>query len=145
MSRITVIFLALALGWLLQLILSGFQTKRFHQAVIRLRRPGCKTAVGFAGSNLKGKEYVVIVVDDSRTIIDAQRLKGVTVMASLKPASELVGIALDDLDGDPPPNVRAKSWEATRNAAGYIQRALEQRDDGPRPSDVPAGDRERSE
>lgn len=126
MNRLTFVFLALGLGWILQLILSGFQTKAFHQTVLRLKRPGCKTAVGLAGSNLKGKEYVVIVVDGSRTIVEARRLRGFTVAARLKPAPELEGLSLDDLDGERPGGIRAKTWAALNHAAGFIERSMEE-------------------
>ena len=126
MNRLTFVFLALGLGWILQLILSGFQTKAFHQTVLRLKRPGCRTAVGLSGSNLKGKEYVVIVVDGSRTIVEARRLRGFTVAARLKPAPELEGLSLDALDGERPRGIRAKTWAALQHAAGFIGRAMEE-------------------
>jgi glucitol operon activator protein len=128
-SRFTLIVLALALGWILQLVLSGLQTKRFHQAVFRLKRPGCKTAVGLGGSNLKGKEYVVIVVNPDGEVVDAHRLRGMTVMASLRPAPEIIGLDLDEIEGERPSHIRAKTWDALQNAAGYIRRAMNQGDD----------------
>lgn len=129
MNDITSILLALGLVWIINLTLSGFQTKRFHQRVIQLRKHGSYTAVGQSGTNIKLKQYVVLVVDTDEDdgvekVIVAERLSGVTVFANLKPVPELVGRTLAEIeDGDRPASVSEKTWSAAQSSVGFIRNA----------------------
>ncbi|MGI9255947.1 MAG: transcriptional regulator GutM [Salinispira sp.] len=117
------IFLAIAFVWILQLILSLLQTKRFHQKIAELRKLGTATSVGISGKSITLKNYAVLVVDDTRTIISAQKLSGFTVFANLKDVPGLQGISLDRFTSQTPiENIKPKLWRAFQNAADFITR-----------------------
>lgn len=121
MSSFGSIFVVIALAWVFQLVLSLYQTKRFHKRVAELKRGGNTTSVGMAGSNWKLKVYGLLVVNQDRMIIKAEKLSGFTIFANLKPVSSLSGLPLTRLDGEPPAAISKKTWRAFRNAAGFIK------------------------
>ena len=116
------VFVVLAFAWVLQLILSLLQTKRFHKRIAELKRDGHMTSVGMAGSNWKRKVYSVLVVDEERNIVRAEKMSGFTVFADLKPVEGLNGMSLSRLKDPPPEGIKPKLWEAFRSAAGFIER-----------------------
>ncbi len=123
MNRYAGLFLAVAFVWILQLALSLLQTRRFHRRVAELRREGSATSVGMAGSNWKSKAYGVLVVDENRNIIRAEKLSGFTVFANLQPVPELSGKPMTVLDDETPVDgIKQKLWTAFQNAAGYIRK-----------------------
>jgi DNA-binding transcriptional regulator of glucitol operon len=120
------LLLALAGVWALQLVLSLYQSKRFHRRVFELRKEGDKASVGMAGSNWKRKVYAVLVVDEDRETVHAHKLAGFTVFADLEPVPELVGLPMARFEKDEPVSgVTRKVWTAFQNAAGYIRDADE--------------------
>lgn len=122
MNRYAGLFLAVALVWILQLALSLLQTRRFHKRVFQLRKEGNQTSVGMSGSTWRRKVYAVLVVDENRTIIRAEKLSGFTVFANLKPVPELGGKPMSVLDEDTPiVGINEKLWKAFQNAAGFIK------------------------
>lgn len=123
------LFIVLALAWVLQLGLSLLQTRRFHRRVAELKRGGNVTSVGMAGSNWKRKIYGVLVVDEERNVVRAERMSGFTVFANLKPVDALSGMTLRRLEGEPPAGVSNKMWAAFQNAAGFIRKRDEEDDD----------------
>ncbi|TVQ24600.1 MAG: hypothetical protein EA383_10800 [Spirochaetaceae bacterium] len=154
MNDITSILLALGLVWIINLTLSGYQTKRFHQRVIALRKHGSYTAVGQSGTNIKLKQYVVLVVDTDEDdnvekVVVAERLSGVTVFANLKPVPELVGLSLDDIEhGERPVSVSEKTWSAAQSSVGFIRNAQKhehEADDGTEFADAEDADPEDAE
>lgn len=134
--NVSVIFLALAFVWMLQLILSLLQTKRFHQNIADLRKQGAATSVGISGRNWTLKNYGVLVVDEERMVIRAQKLTGFTVFSNLKDVPQLAGLPLDRFDShEPVQGVKKKLWQAFQNAATFItrhdQRELAESEDKP--------------
>jgi DNA-binding transcriptional regulator of glucitol operon len=121
-NRYAGLFLAIALVWILQLGFSLLQTRRFHKRVFQLRKEGNQTSVGMSGSTWKRKVYGVLVVDEARTILRAEKLSGFTVFASLQPVPELGGKPMSVLDQDEPvAGLNEKLWKAFQNAAGFIK------------------------
>ncbi len=122
MNRYAGLFLAIALVWILQLALSLLQTRRFHKRVFQLRKEGNQTSVGMSGSTWKQKVYGVLVINQDRTILRAEKLSGFTVFANLRPVPELGGKPMSVLDRDEPlPGINEKVWKAFQNAAGFIK------------------------
>lgn len=122
MNRYAGLFLAIALVWILQLALSLLQTRRFHRRVSQLRQEGNQTSVGMSGSTWKRKVYGVLVVNEDRTILRAEKLSGFTVFANLQPVPELGGKPMSVLDREQPiEGVNEKLWKAFQNAAGFIK------------------------
>ena len=112
--------------WALQLVLSLFQSKRFHRKVFQLRKQGDKASVGMAGSNWKRKVYAVLVVDQERQTVHAYKLAGFTVFADLEPVQELIKLPLERFEQDEPPaGVSRKVWTAFQHAAGFVRSADE--------------------
>ena len=121
--NVRILFPAIAFVWMLQLVLSLLQTRRFYRKVAALRKLGGITSVGVSGSNWTLKNYGVLVVDDTRTITHAQRLSGITVFAGPRDVPELVGKRLSVLhERTALPGVGTKLWAAFQNAAEFLTR-----------------------
>lgn len=124
MDRVSVTVLILLVGaWLLQIVLSSFQMRRFHRKSQQWRREGSAMAIGLSGTTYRRKTYAVIVSDHDGRVVKAGRLSGFTVAARLKPVDEVVGISVFDVGrGDPPANVDHKTWAAMDHAAEFIRK-----------------------
>ncbi|NLN70839.1 MAG: hypothetical protein GX142_08690 [Chloroflexi bacterium] len=92
----TALVLLLFVMWIIQLVLTYFQMKRFYKRVNTLRKSGI-TSIGMAGSFLKGRIYTVIVIGEDDVIVNAEKLSGMTVFSTLKPVTELVGQNINDI------------------------------------------------
>ena len=98
---IGVIFIGLALAWVLQLALSLWQMRRFYARVAVMRKDGL-TAIGMEGSAYRRRTYTVLTIDDDENIIHADALAGWTVFAQLRPVPNLLGHSLSEvLEGSP--------------------------------------------
>lgn len=93
-----VLFLGLALAamWLLQFALTYRQMRSFYTR-LKLLRKGGLTAVGTNGNRLRGRVYAVLVIDDNDRVVAAEGMNGYTVFAQLQPFSNLVGMALAEV------------------------------------------------
>ncbi len=92
----TYIFLVIAATYALQLLLTGWQAKRFFNRLKELRKDGL-TSIGLAGGKWSGRFYAVLVVDHDKNIIHAEKLAGMTIFAKLTPVEGLIGINAKDL------------------------------------------------
>jgi len=121
--------LALAV-WLVQLGLAYRQAQLFSKRIGALRKFGV-CATGQAGGMYRGRVYAVLVAHpQTRRIVKAERLQGLTVFAGLKPIPQLEGYTIDDLLSDQPlsvPGVSPRIISAGRSAAQIIQQALEKK------------------
>jgi len=111
------IFLGLALAYGIQLLLTGWQAKRYYKRLKVLRQAGL-TSVGMAGSKWSGRTYGVLVIDYEQKIIHAEKMSGITIFSGLKPVNELVGLNVTELlDESRAFSMKKKLLEAFRNAA----------------------------
>lgn len=128
MSQLAFFALVLGFVWLLQLMLSLLQTRRFYRRFSELRQGSYASAIGMAGTTWKRKEYAILVVDSDHRVMRAQRLGGITVFATPKPLPALEGVALDRFSGaEAVDGVSAKTWAALQNAAQYIRDHIERK------------------
>lgn len=119
------IALVLAGAWLVQIVLSNIQMKRFHATTQRLRKTGTHMAIGLAGSTYRRKVYTAVVTDDDDIVTAGGRLGGFTVAATMRELPEIVGLHLDRVGkGAPPEGVDAKTWESLDHAAEFIRKKL---------------------
>lgn len=121
------LLLALVIAWLLQGVLSFWQTTRFYNKVQQFRRFG-RTAVGVSGSIYKTKAYGVLVADMQGRIVHAAKLTGFTVFAQLKPVQLLVGRTLDEVLAGSIDGLSPKLQDAFRMAAEAILTESEQKE-----------------
>ena len=113
----TYIFLILAASYALQLLLTGWQAKRYFRRVKELRKDGL-LSVGLAGGKWSGRTYAVLVVDDAFNIIHAEKLSGMTIFSKLKVVEEVLGLNVREvLDEHREFLVKKKLLTAFRNAA----------------------------
>jgi glucitol operon activator protein len=126
MNLIGQVAIVALISWLLQLALAYRQARLFYKHVNSLRKLGrCATSV--SGSRYRWRTYVILVAHpQTQTIIKAERLRGLTVFARLKPVLQLEGRTLDELlapdlsiEGVP-----SAVMEAARSAAETIQESL---------------------
>lgn len=115
--KYSIVIIALALGLAFQLLLTGWQTKRFYARLKEIRKDGL-TSVGMEGGIWSGRTYAVLVVDDERKVLHAEKMSGMTIFSKLKPVPVLEGLAaVDILDETRTFPINKKLLKAFRNAA----------------------------
>lgn len=113
----SIVIIALALGLAFQLLLTGWQTKSFYARLKEIRKDGL-TSVGMEGGIWSGRTYAVLVVDDERKVLHAEKMSGMTIFSKLKPVPVLEGLAaVDILDETRTFPINKKLLKAFRNAA----------------------------
>jgi DNA-binding transcriptional regulator of glucitol operon len=111
------IFIILAVTYALQLLLTGWQAKRFYRRLREYRKDGL-ISIGLSGGKWSGRTYAVLVVDKDLNILKAGKLSGMTVFSQLKNIDELIGLnARDVLDENNLFQMKKKLLEAFRSAA----------------------------
>ena len=134
MRPITFLLLSLIFVWLLQLSFSYLQMRQFNRRVFTLRSKGAKTAVGLAGNMYKGRTYAIVVVDNARRVVAAERLSGWTVFARPQPLPQLVGCSLEQLQSaEPRFGISKKLWQAIQHASSFISRGFTNEEVDPTP------------
>lgn len=130
------IALVLAGAWLLQIVLSNIQMKRFHATTQRLRKTGTRLAIGLSGSTYRRKVYTAVVTNDDDIVTAGGRLGGFTVAASMREMPEIVGMHLDRVGkGEPPDGIDAKTWASLDHAAEFIRKQIAKERSQPRGGD----------
>lgn len=115
----------LAGAWLVQIVLSNVQMRRFHATTQRLRKRGTRMAIGLAGSTYRRKVYTAVVTDEAGTVTAGGRLGGFTVAASMRELPEVVGLHIDRIGrGEPPDGFDAKTWASLDHAAEFIRKQI---------------------
>lgn len=122
MSSWTVIIIAVAVGWVLQLGMAWRQARRFTAAVAGLRRrSGGRVSVGVGKRRLR-KAYVALA-SDGATVTRALVLRGVTTFADAREEPVLAGqrvreLAEGRLEGELPEAVSAAATQAAAFLTG---------------------------
>ena len=83
--------------WVLQLVLSILQFRRFAAHVKGMRREG-RVAIGKAKGRFVAGAIVLFVIDGECRILRGEIMKGVTVFAGFRPFNDFNGSNLLDLD-----------------------------------------------
>ena len=83
--------------WVLQLVLSILQFRRFASHVKEMRREG-RVAIGKAKGRFVAGAIVLFVIDAECNILRGEIMKGVTVFAGFRPFEDFTGKTLLDLD-----------------------------------------------
>lgn len=83
--------------WVLQLVLSILQFRRFAAHVRELRHEG-RVAIGKAKGRFAAGAIVLFVIDGDCNILRGEIMKGVTVFAGFRPFDDFNGMNLLDLD-----------------------------------------------
>lgn len=130
------IALVLAGAWLLQIVLSNIQMKRFHATTQRLRKTGTRLAIGLSGSTYRRKVYTALVTNDDDIVTAGGRLGGLTVAATMREMPEIVGMHLDRVGkGEPPDGIDTKTWASLDHAAEFIRKQIAKERSQPRGGD----------
>ena len=97
-GAITMLWLALiaVLMWVLQLVLSILQFRRFAAHVKEMRREG-RVAIGKAKGRFVAGAIVLFVIDSACNIVRGEIMKGVTVFAGFRSFDDFTGRNLLDL------------------------------------------------
>ena len=111
------IFIGLAVAYGVQLLLTGWQARRYYKRLKQIRKDGL-TSVGMSGGKWSGRIYGVLVVDPDFNILHAEKLSGFTIFSGLKSVQALIGQNAKDLtDTQQTFGLNKKQIEAFRNAA----------------------------
>lgn len=94
-----IIIVVLALGFVLQTIMSYAQMKRFSKEFIRLRRIG-RVAIGKRPGRVNAGTVVLFAIDGSGTILEGSVVQGVTVFARCKHLTGYEGKNISTLSAD---------------------------------------------
>ena len=118
-----VIFVTLALMWVLQMSLAKRQATGFLSAVNSIKGPGLEVAIGVNQPKWGRKKiYLAISVDSNSTIVDALTLEGVTTFAKSKNVSLFNGKKLEEIVNS---NNNEPIWEAAEMAANTLLKKLQ--------------------
>lgn len=113
-----VIFVTLALMWVLQMSLAKRQATGFLSAVNSIKGPGLEVAIGVNQPKWGRKKiYLAISVDANSTIVDALTLEGVTTFAKSKNVTLFNGKKLQEIVNS---NNNEPIWEAAEMAANTL-------------------------
>ena len=102
--------------WVLQLLLSLRQMRRFYRRVGELKKLG-RTSIGVGGGTYRGRAYAVVVADPAGRVQTAEIMSGISVFAALRPLPELNGWNLRALHESPPADLSTKQRAALTKAA----------------------------
>jgi DNA-binding transcriptional regulator of glucitol operon len=111
----------LAAAWLLQLLLSARQMRRYYARLRHLRQYG-RVAVGVAGSAWRRRVYGLLAVDEEGRVVRAEVLKGWTVFAQPQPAPALHGRTIQEILDGQVSGLTAKELSAFQQAAAFAAR-----------------------
>ena len=118
-----VIFVTLALMWVLQMSLAKRQATGFLSAVNSIKGPGLEVAIGVNQPKWGRKKiYLAISVDANSTIVDALTLEGVTTFAKSKNITLFNGKKLQEIVNS---NNNEPIWEAAEMAANTLLKKLQ--------------------
>ena len=118
-----VIFVTLALMWVLQMSLAKKQATGFLSAVNSIKGPGLEVAIGVNQPKWGRKKiYLAISVDSNSTIVNALTLEGVTTFAKSKNVTLFNGKKLKEIVNS---NNKEPIWEAAEMAANTLLKKLQ--------------------
>ena len=118
-----VIFVTLALMWVLQMSLAKRQATGFLSAVNSIKGPGLEVAIGVNQPKWGRKKiYLAISVDASSTVVNALTLEGVTTFAKSKNVTLFNGKKLQEIVNS---NNNEPIWEAAEMAANTLLKKLQ--------------------
>jgi glucitol operon activator protein len=106
----------LGLAWVLQLVLSMRQMRRFYRRVNELKKLG-RSSIGVGGGTYRGRAYAVVVADPQGRVLTAEVMSGISVFAGLRPLADVKGWNLEALRDTPPAGLNAKQRAALNQAA----------------------------
>ena len=118
-----VIFVTLALMWVLQMSLAKRQATGFLSAVNSIKGPGLEVAIGVNQPKWGRKKiYLAISVDANSTIVNALTLEGVTTFAKSKNVTLFNGKKLQEIVNS---NNNEPIWEAAAMASNTLLKKLQ--------------------
>jgi len=122
-----VIFVTLALMWVLQMYLAKKQATGFLNAVNSIKGPGLEVAIGVNQPKWGRKKiYLAISVDTNSTVVNGLTLEGVTTFAKSKNVSLFNGKTLKDIAYS---ENKEPIWEAAKMAADTLIKKLQSKTD----------------
>jgi glucitol operon activator protein len=106
-----VIILLFVSVWLLQIVLTYFQSKHYNETLNEMsKRPSGYLGVGVVKQKLGVGSVMILACDLKGKIVEAREMSGVTVFTRFRPASEFVGQSIDMYEQDfENPNNRIKA------------------------------------
>ncbi|RCW47361.1 MULTISPECIES: transcriptional regulator GutM [unclassified Halanaerobium] len=91
------VIILIIIAWILQALFTFLQISNYRKRIRELKKKG-KLGIGKVSRKLSAGTIVFLVSDDSKTIIDAERMSGITVFARFKKDKELIGKSLAELE-----------------------------------------------
>lgn len=106
------------IAYILQIFLGMKQIKNFNSVYIRMKRKG-KVAIGRRPGKIASGTILLLGVDHTGLIKDAEMMQGTSIFARFKPRPQFVGIDIHHLTEAP---MLMKENKLTRQAAANAQK-----------------------
>ncbi|MFX3619216.1 MAG: transcriptional regulator GutM [Sporolactobacillus sp.] len=103
-------------AFILQNLFGYFQIRHFTATFVKMRRRG-RIAIGKRKGNFRSGTLVFLVIDEKGTIIEAQKMQGVTVFAHFHSLPDLIGDSIQSLAPEKLLNYNKLLRFAVQNAA----------------------------
>lgn len=88
-----------AIAWLSQLLLGGWQIRRFNRAFDKLCQQGA-VGVGRSSGRFRPRVVIALAFDERQNVRDSLIMKGLTVFALPQPVMQLHGMNRQELQPD---------------------------------------------
>jgi DNA-binding transcriptional regulator of glucitol operon len=122
-----IVFVTLALMWVLQMSLAKKQATGFLNAVNSIKGPGLQVAIGVNQPKWGRKKiYLAISADVNSNIVNGLTLEGVTTFAKSKKISLFNGKTLNEIANS---DNKEPIWEAAKMAADTLIKKLHSKAD----------------
>ncbi|MGM0603195.1 MAG: transcriptional regulator GutM [Bacillota bacterium] len=91
------VIILIIIAWVMQALFTFLQISNYRKRIRELKKKG-KLGIGKVSRKLSAGTIVFLVSDDAETIIDAERMSGITVFARFKKDEELIGKSVVELE-----------------------------------------------
>lgn len=131
MGFLSTLILVLAVLWMLQIVGTWYQMRHYQNVLREITRSGSEGYVGVGNARATfGKGVILILVVNEDGVVErALKMRGRTVFARFKDATDLVGVHIDDLrDEKREDKHEASTTLAARRAVEQIDRIKAERE-----------------
>lgn len=98
MNTTTALISLAMLAWVLQILLSWLQIRRFNNAFLTMRQ-GTYLGIGRSkGKRFQPRVLIAVAFDEHHNVIDSVLMQGITVFALPKPVTQLHGLNLSQIE-----------------------------------------------
>jgi glucitol operon activator protein len=91
------VIVIIIIAWLMQAFFTYLQISNYRKRIKELKQKG-KIGIGKVSKKLGIGTIIFLVSNDCKTIIDAEKMSGISVFARFKKDEELIGLSIEELE-----------------------------------------------